>query len=53
MTKVTITDLEVILDALKTKVDGYSTAERNKVIAKCRAIYNNAIDLKLINLEID
>lgn len=51
--KLEITELEVILDGLKVPIKGYATAERNRVIAKMRKIYDEAIAKKLTELELD
>lgn len=50
---VTITDLEVILDGLKEPIEGYTTVERNAVHAKLRKIYEDAVDRKLVELNLD
>ena len=50
---VTIQELEVILDGLKVPMEGYSTVERNKVRAKIREIYNDAIINKLEELNLN
>jgi hypothetical protein len=49
---ITILEFQIILDALKSPVDGYTLSEQRKLSYKLRTMYLNAIDQKIEELNI-